>query len=247
MAIYEIGHFYDKSLLRKDRVFFLVGGVGDSSCLSENNYKDNIIKYHDYCSELDAVYCIYKNFNDSIIGIEHYRRFFSNLFGSPLTYKKAQKILTKKKIILPIPLVVKETLFVQYSYCHYINDYYVLRDTVSSLFPDYTSDFDVVMSGKELFPFNMMITSNSQFKEYCDWLFKILFTCLKKMNVSERSSYQKRVLGYFGERLLNVWVHHNFSPSQIYKCEVVVLGKDGSRNHNKIEYFARSIKHRLSR
>jgi hypothetical protein len=74
-------------------------------------------------------------------------------------------------------------------------------------YPEYLESYDFIMNGKILSAFNMFITREAIFKEYSEWLFNILFEVEKRIIISE-DSYQRRVFGFMGERLLNVFVFH---------------------------------------
>ena len=51
--------------------------------------------------------------------------------------------------------------------------------------------------------FNMFIMKYDYFVEYCSWLFNILF------KLEEELGNKNRVLGFVGERLLDVWLKKN--------------------------------------
>ena len=47
------------------------------------------------------------------------------------------------------------------------------------------------------------------FDNYCIWLFDILFKLEESVDVSNYSSYNKRVVGFVAERLLDVYIEAN--------------------------------------
>ena len=54
--------------------------------------------------------------------------------------------------------------------------------------------------------FNMFIMRRELLNEYCSWLFEILFELEKRLDISGYSERDRRVFGYVGERLLDVWI-----------------------------------------
>ena len=56
---------------------------------------------------------------------------------------------------------------------------------------------------------NMFIMRKELLDEYCAWLFDILFEVEKRLDISSYSEYDRRVFGFLGERLLDVWVETN--------------------------------------
>jgi hypothetical protein len=47
------------------------------------------------------------------------------------------------------------------------------------------------------------------FNKYFEWLFPLLFEAEKRIDVSSYDDYQKRVMAFLAERLLNVYIYHN--------------------------------------
>ena len=57
-----------------------------------------------------------------------------------------------------------------------------------------------------MFPCNMFITSKVRFDQYCQWLFPVLLDSLKDRDFSQFDSYSSRIIGFFAERMLTVWI-----------------------------------------
>ena len=56
---------------------------------------------------------------------------------------------------------------------------------------------------------------------FCTWLFTILFELEKRIDLTGRSVYEKRVFGFLAERLFNVWLEKQ--NIKIYETDVVML------------------------
>ena len=97
--------------------------------------------------------------------------------------------------------------------------YNLYADRIKEVCPDYLSDFESVMKGIVMYPCNMFYTNWGIFDAYCRWLFPIVIYVAKKMNVDEYDLYSKRVVGFFAERMLTVWIRHN----QIKVKEIEVI------------------------
>ena len=184
-----------------------------------DNQGDNIsLKNSNYC-ELTGLYWAWKNLNCEIIGLSHYRRYFTNKNKLQIFMNKENKmdlilnedeikaILNKVDIIVPKKRnYYIETIYSHYKNAHHIKDLDETRNIIEELCPDYVDSFDKVMEGKTLHLYNMFVMKKELFDEYCEWMFSILFELEKRVDISEYDAYQSRIFGFISERLFNVWL-----------------------------------------
>ncbi|HFI0659750.1 TPA: DUF4422 domain-containing protein, partial [Streptococcus suis] len=69
--------------------------------------------------------------------------------------------------------------------------------------------FEWFENEKEGYCYNMLISNREIFDNYSKWLFDILFELEKNVDLSKYDNYNKRMIGFVSERLINVWVHKN--------------------------------------
>ena len=62
------------------------------------------------------------------------------------------------------------------------------------------------MHGREMYPCNMFVTRWEIFDAYCTWLFSFLIPAAEEADVSRFDDYSKRIIGFFAERMLTVWL-----------------------------------------
>lgn len=192
-----------------------VGNGKDLGWLRDNSGDNIAEKNANYC-ELTGIYWIWKNDKDSdVIGISHYRRFFTEKKISRSKFKilsksRTEKILANYDIILPKKEIYKETVREQYCIDSGFNkDLNLVRNILVKKHNDYVDAFDYIMKVGKIHQFNMMICSKKIFNSYCEWLFSIFFELEQYINLDEYNDYQKRIYGFLSERLLNVWVLKN--------------------------------------
>ena len=210
--------------------------VGDNNNCKPSYLRDDVginisCKNSSYC-ELTGLYWIWKNGSEKEndpVGLVHYRRFFTtkkenliySYFGqipTPLSIDTLEKsIESPGSIVLPEPIHSVYSLETAYSINHDINDLRVLRDIIRCEAPEYLSDFDNVFKSNEFFGYNMIVCKKKELDQYCEWLFKVLFAAEKVISSQSKSNaYQKRVFGFLGERLLQVWVKHHSQKVHMY-------------------------------
>lgn len=174
---------------------FIGDDTGDS--ISEKNSS--------YC-ELTGMYWMWKNVQCDIIGLCHYRRYFT----------QDEKILTKEQIeqILSVYDVIVGTssktpaasVAAHYAAIHYKQDWIVCRNALAEMYPDYLDAFDLVANANLMSLGNMMICRKELFDQYCAWLFPLLEKIECCTDISNYNPFQARLYGYLAERLLRVWI-----------------------------------------
>ena len=210
--IYVVTH---KNISLKLPENYKIIGVGNNGIINEDlhdNTGDNISsKNKNYC-ELTALYWIWKNSNDDIVGLEHYRRMFLNDNIGEIGLLNEDEILfilNNYDIIVPTLFNNKtRTVYQHYVEDHKKRDIELAQNIINSKYPEYNSSFNQVMNSKYEYGFNMMITRKDILDEYSQWLFDILFDLENKIDISKYDEYQKRIYGFLSERLFNVWLKY---------------------------------------
>lgn len=161
-------------------------------------------KNESYC-ELTGIYWMWKNVSCDIIGLCHYRRYFS----------KDGRILSAEDILSALEdydLILGNSSMSRYSdnyqhYCvqHIQKDIDICGDVLRTVYPEYGDAFEFVMRTNLMNIGNMMIASRDFFDRYCAWLFPVLAEVECRTDVSGYDAYQKRLYGFLAERLLRVY------------------------------------------
>lgn len=197
---------------------------------------ENISGRNSTFCELTALYWMRCHSTADAVGLAHYRRHFAvkrekDVWGSVLTAAQAEALLEAHEAILPKKRhYVIETNWSQYAHAHYERDLIMTREVIGELCPDYVSAFDAVMKRRSGHRYNMMLMRRERFEQYCDWLFPILFELERRIDVSGYDAYNRRVFGFIGERLLDVWAEHeqlDYSEIPVVDMEPVNWIKKG--------------------
>ena len=180
-----------------------------------DNTGDNISLKNPYYCELTGFYWAWKNLKADAIGLVHYRRFLrggkTNLTCCPnrkwdniLTYTGAENILSRYPILLPKKRhYYIETIESQYAHAHNKEHLRNVHEIIKEYHSEYLRSFDKHMNERSGHMFNMFIMRYDYFCLYCSWLFDILFKLYKVVKDNNR------ILGFVGERLLDVWIIKN--------------------------------------
>ena len=207
-----------------------VGAEGKESLgYTPDNTGENISsKNPNYC-ELTGLYWAWKNMDYEYIGLCHYRRYFGKSTHTKDIEKKKsaifhradyEKLLEKYDVILPVKRnYYIETVRSQYEHAHFKKDLDEVQKIIAEKYPGYADAFTAVMNRRTLHILNMFVMKKSYFDEYCAWLFDILFTLEKRIDISSYDAYEKRIFGFLSERLFNVWLERQ----NLKKVEVPVM------------------------
>lgn len=170
-------------------------------CAVKDNTGENISEQNPYYCELTAGYWMAKNDKISdYLGLYHYSR------GLDLTDGELElRLCGDDTMIIPYPY---KSRYPKISSVGRL-DGEIMQRGILSVYPDYKEAVEEFFSQCYFVPGNIMITSKAVFCEYYDWLMCVLERC----NDLFRNTYQipisKRVWGYYGEFLQNIFLIHN--------------------------------------
>ena len=213
---------HKKYQMPKDKIYLPlhVGAAGkDSIGYQRDDEGKNISKKNPYFCELTGLYWAINNLDADYIGLVHYRRYFSTKkhlkteeekFKNVLSGKKVDELLDRADIILP----KKRNYFIESLYSHYehtlhIEPLNIAGKIIQEKYPEYSAEFEKLHTRKSAHMFNMCIMERKILKEYCDWLFDILFELEKRVDNSQYSDFHKRFYGRISELLLDVYINTN--------------------------------------
>lgn len=194
---------------------------------------DNISDKNDTFNELTLIYWVWKNtHSQDYVGFCHYRRYFINrnmskvekalnllIPGSKARQEKklttllqnfdkeAPERLKDCDVALPKPIVMNRTLREQYADYHDVAHFDEMGEVIKELRPEMWPAFEDASSRNSFFIANMFIFKRKYFDQFCEFAFPVLFELEKRLTIPD-DSYQKRVFGYLGERLVTVFVNY---------------------------------------
>lgn len=245
IAIYIVQHKPYRFLADPAYIPLQVGS-GERFCALRDDQGENIAEKNAAFCELTALYWIWKHDSAEIVGLVHYRRFFAapgcrrDPWSRVLTGDALLKKMERACLILPKKRhYVIETNYSQYAHAHHERDLLLTKQVISELCPDYLEAFDAVMGRRSGHRFNMLVARREVLDRYCCWLFPILFELEKRADTSSYDAYNRRVIGFVAERLLDVWLYREELPIE----ELPVVNVEGENWIGKgMRFCARKIK-----
>ena len=193
-----------------------IGYLGD-------NTGDNISDLNLYLNEITALYWMWKNTSHTVIGLCHYRRFFTESDDAGFAY---EKILSKEdalKILEHYDFITSTAAYEILTQRELIiNDCgeglttlaeNIFRKHLLKTQPDYLESFEAVMNSLTFYRSHLFITRRNIFDAYCKWLFSFLLDAtneiLRTADLSKLSWTPRRLMSYFAERMLTIWLRRN--------------------------------------
>ena len=188
-----------------------------------DNTGDNISSLNVYLNELTALYWMWKNTTHTVVGLNHYRRFFTE---SPDTSFAYEKILTKDaalKLLERYDFITSTATYEILTQRELIkNDCKeelttlaenVFRKHLIKAQPDYLPAFEEVMNALTIYRSHLFITRRNIFDAYCKWLFSFLLDAtdeiLRTADLANLPFTPRRLIAFFAERMLTVWLQRN--------------------------------------
>lgn len=212
LCIYVAKSFHDKPLKEKVELREYERGIQVGTALSEERltdcrFFDNIgdhisMRNRQFC-ELTALYWIWKNSKETIVGLEHYRRHFLLKENWHFTMME-----NGVDVILPVPLYVNPSLAENYCQRHEVQTWKAMIAVLKEQGDMGQEALNFFMTTGCYSPCNMLIAKKEVLDELCQWLFPILFKTVEKIGEIP-DSYQNRYPGFLSERLISFFFHYH--------------------------------------
>ncbi len=196
---------FEKPVPLKSYEYIIQAGTTPAGTkLSDASYYDNegegISDKNSRFCELTAMYWIWKNSKEKLVGLEHWRRRFI-LPDDWVEIIRSEQI----DVILPVPLCVMPSLKENFVTRHLPVFWNETMDIIGRLYPDELAAAEKYFDENNLYsPCNMLITRKEIFDDYSSWLFPILTELSNRIGDVE-DKYQNRYPGFVSERLLNFY------------------------------------------
>ena len=225
-----------------------------------DNTGDNISEKNGSYCELTALYWAWKNLKDvDYIGLCHYRRYFdysnSDIRANvPLTQWQPKnekshllKLISPSTILASRRNIYPYSVALDYARSHHSDDLKVLYAIIQQQFSTYKNAFDdAILNSNASCPYNMFIASWETFNEYCSFLFPLLEEVERQTSTRDYNDYQKRLIGFLAERLMNVYLSKKTKEGFKIKTLPVMWITEDVFPSSKIHYLINWVRYNLS-
>jgi len=238
-----VGCFKNTQRLESCNLEYIQLGAENNTSLSwvehKDNTGDNISFLNNKFCETTGIYWIWKNYknldNLEYIGFQHYRRIFD--------FTEINEFIKDYDMVVPVEELdySLEEQFVMY---HGDKNLILLKNVFSELYPEESGLFCQYLREKVGYFYNIFIFKTYLFKEYCEFLFPVLFNLEQKINYEELSEYNQRMIGFLSERLTGYFIYKNKLNNNTIKevkikflNNIVVLDESIDRLLNNNDYL----------
>lgn len=197
MKIYVVGSSKNK--------FLPLNNIRQKFIIDVKHNEDNIDFLNPWYCELTGLYYLWKNVNDDIVGLEHYRRYFVNKNFKLLTENDIKNILKTSDVICKKHNF--KTNLKGYG-LFYKNKWMGILEHYFNLIAEEDKNFSIFLrqrlKGDYFAQCNMFICKKEIIDNYCDFLFNVL----AKFKSTEFFKIN-RIIGYLAEITLGPWLEYN--------------------------------------
>ena len=201
----------------KDQITYEMLGISDrSGAIIRDDSGENISAKNPFYCELTATYYIWKNITADVVGLCHYRRYFSNkksLGNDDAPFKNVISRTDIEHLMIDADVVVpkRNKYFIETLYSHYAHTMDgmhldVAREVMARVYPEDLKYMDAIFSRTSGSMYNMCIMKKDIFDAYSNWLFTLLAGVEEQVDVTGLSDFQARLFGRVSEILMNVWI-----------------------------------------
>ncbi len=180
-----------------------------------DNTGDHISEKNATFCELTGIYWAWKNLRADYVGLCHYRRHFRGKRGKDkwdcvLTGAQAAELLKDADVLVPGRRnYFIETVYNQYVHAHPAEPLDMMIALAKASGPEYAAVADNMKKRTWTHLFNMFLMKEDVFRDYCSWMFPILFQVEGAIDTSSYSQYDRRVFGFLAERMLDIYLEAN--------------------------------------
>lgn len=211
-VVYAVKSVYDKPLQSEYNNPAYEKSIQVGAALTSQRLEEDILtdcsgenisqKNRQYC-ELTALYWIWKNASEDIVGLSHYRRHFI------LPDDWVDIMITNNiDVILPVPTYVYPDIEENFKERHDPEDWEYLMYYLKQNYPNDYRIAEEVFSGNLYFPCNMFIMYHTVLDELCGWMFPIV-DAVAGHGGTKADSYLNRYPGFISERLITLFFYKN--------------------------------------
>tara|TARA_B100000989_G_scaffold282795_1_gene248171 strand:+ start:1269 stop:2084 length:816 start_codon:yes stop_codon:yes gene_type:complete len=184
--------------------------------------------FADYEYSIKLIPYLSKSLIKKIIGRDY--SFDYVVFEKVISKNKLEKVKSKitkltkfYDIILPKKTVLNITVKDHFIKYHGTSFFKIVSEIIYSESENDYKFFIEFFNSKKMHCYNMFIMNNQYFNEYCEWVFNLLFKIEKKIDFSTLNNYDRRIIGFIAERLLNVFIYKKSKENTVKIKELSVI------------------------
>lgn len=214
MKLYVVGSSKNK--------FLPLNNIREKFLIDKPHEGENIDFLNPWYCELTGLYHLWKNVDDDIVGLEHYRRYFVNRQNKQLNENEIRDALKDNDILCIRAnyskkrppkswLIENKKWFDMQKFLIFLKNY---------VGEDYYNACVNHLNGNWHALGNMFIAKKEVVNEYCEFIFDMMFKYFEAERFYGRN-VPKRMMGYFTEFLFGAWLTYNNKKIKFNKMRMI--------------------------